>query len=57
MSLIQTCELNGADPFDDLVALQENAAEVAALSSAWMPWNYSRQRNSSRALKTENASS
>ena len=57
MSLIQTCELNGADPFDYLVALQENAAEVAALPSAWMPWNYSRQRNSSRALKTENASS
>ncbi len=40
MSLIHTCELNGANPFDYLTELQRQAAEVADDPSAWMPWNY-----------------
>jgi len=40
MSLIHTCELNGANPFDYLTALQRHAAELARNPSAWMPWNY-----------------
>ncbi len=40
MSLIHTCELNGANPFDYLTELQKQAAEVAKDPSAWMPWNY-----------------
>ena len=40
MSLIHTCELNGANPFDYLTALQKHAAELARNPSAWMPWNY-----------------
>ncbi len=40
MSLIHTCELNGANPFDYLTVLQRHAAELARNPSAWMPWNY-----------------
>lgn len=40
MSLIHTCELNGANSFDYLVELQRHAAELAANPSQWMPWNY-----------------
>jgi hypothetical protein len=40
MSLIHTCELAGANPFDYLTALQQHAALVATNPSAWMPWNY-----------------
>src|SRR6184192_3408093 len=40
MSLIHTCELNGANPFDYLVELQKHAEEAARNPSAWMPWNY-----------------
>jgi hypothetical protein len=40
MSLIYTCELCGANPFDYLTELQRHAAEVAAKPACWMPWNY-----------------
>ena len=40
MSLIHTCELCGANPFDYLVELQRHAAELAAEPGRWMPWNY-----------------
>jgi hypothetical protein len=40
MSLIYTCELNGANPFDYLTELQRHAAELARDPGAWMPWNY-----------------
>lgn len=40
MSAIHTCELNGANPFDYLTALQRQAAALKATPSAWMPWNY-----------------
>jgi len=40
MSLIHTCELNGANPFDYLTALQRHSAELARDPSTWMPWNY-----------------
>ena len=40
MSLIHTCELNGANPFEYLTALQRYSAEVARNPSGWMPWNY-----------------
>jgi len=40
MSLIHTCELNGANPLDYLTELQRHSAEVAARPSEWMPWNY-----------------
>jgi hypothetical protein len=40
MSLIHTCELNKANPFDYLTELQNHRAEVAAHPEGWMPWNY-----------------
>jgi transposase len=40
MSLIHTCELNGADPFDYLNQLQRHAEELKLTPSDWMPWNY-----------------
>ncbi len=40
MSLIHTCELNGANPFDYLTELQRHAEEVKSNPSEWMPWNY-----------------
>jgi transposase len=40
MSLIHTCELNGANPFDYLTELQRHAAKLKQTPTEWMPWNY-----------------
>jgi hypothetical protein len=40
MSLIHTCELNDANPFDYLTNLQRHATAVAAHPEEWLPWNY-----------------
>jgi hypothetical protein len=40
MSLIYTCQLNQANPFDYLTQLQRHADRVAASPALWMPWNY-----------------
>jgi transposase len=40
MSLIHTCELSGANPFDYLSELQKRPTELVANPPAWMPWNY-----------------
>jgi hypothetical protein len=40
MSLIHTCELKGANPFDYLTELLRHAKELKAKPSEWMPWNY-----------------
>jgi transposase len=40
MSLIHTCELNGANPVDYLTELQRHAEELKRQPSEWMPWNY-----------------
>jgi rubredoxin len=40
MSLIHTCELNGANPFDYLTELLRHAEEFKRSPSEWMPWNY-----------------
>jgi transposase len=40
MSLIHTCELNGANPFDYLTELLRHAEELKRSPSKWMPWNY-----------------
>jgi transposase len=39
-SLIQTCQLVGANPVDYLTALMENRSAVFADPAAWLPWNY-----------------
>jgi hypothetical protein len=40
MSLIHTCQLNEANPFDYLTQLQRHANQVTASPEVWMPWNY-----------------
>src|SRR5271157_5188340 len=40
MSLIHTCELSGANPFDYLTQLQRHAGDLVRNPSAWMPWDY-----------------
>jgi transposase len=40
MSLIHTCELNGANSFDHLTELLRHSAALKANPSEWMPWNY-----------------
>src|ERR1022692_2258100 len=51
MSLIHTCELNGANPFDYLTELQRHAHEVKRHPALWMPWNY-RQNVTPSAVQT-----
>jgi hypothetical protein len=40
MSLIHTCELSAANPFDYLTEVQRHARELAGNPAGWMPWNY-----------------
>jgi transposase len=40
MSLIYTCQLNEANPFDYLTELQRHADQLAVSPEMWMPWNY-----------------
>ncbi len=40
MSLITTCSLCGANPFDYLISLQKHSSEVFKDPKRWMPWNY-----------------
>src|SRR3954453_22749752 len=40
MSLIHTCELNRANPFDYLTELQRHSADLSVHPGEWMPWNY-----------------
>ena len=40
MSLIHTCELNAAGPFDYLNQLQRHVEVLKQTPSEWMPWNY-----------------
>jgi transposase len=39
MSVIHTCELSGADPFDYLTQLQRHAEDLSRNPKDWMPWN------------------
>jgi len=40
MSLIYTCQLSGANPFDYLTELARHADQLASNPKYWMPWNY-----------------
>jgi len=40
MSLIYTCQLNEANPFDYLTELQRHPDQLTANPELWMPWNY-----------------
>ena len=55
MSLIYTCELNGADAFEYLTELQIHADEVKAQPARWMPWNYRDTLNHLLGIRDEHA--
>ena len=40
MSLIHTCELSDANPFDYLTELQRHVRELAKHPAPWVPWDY-----------------
>lgn len=40
MSLIHTCQLNGTNPFDYLMALQKHGEQVRQQPIRWLPWTY-----------------
>lgn len=40
MSVIQTCRLNGKNPFHYLTTIRRFIKQVAHNPSVWMPWNY-----------------
>jgi transposase len=40
MSLIYTCQLNEANPFDYLTELQQHTEALTVCPEQWMPWNY-----------------
>lgn len=52
LSLIHTCELNGANPFDYLTELQRHADQLAAEPQSWMPWNYREKLEGSGDVQT-----
>ena len=51
MSLIHTCELCGANPFDYLTTLQRHATGLVKQPASWLPWNY-RDALASAALES-----
>ena len=53
MSLIQTCLLCRADPFDYLTRLLQNRQQAAQAPEQWMPWNYQAQTVFARAGPAE----
>jgi len=40
MSLINTCQLNGVNPFDYLLAIATHPDAIRLLPKSWLPWNY-----------------
>ncbi|MCP4717422.1 MAG: transposase, partial [Deltaproteobacteria bacterium] len=49
MSLIHTCELNKANPFDYLTELQKHAQAAALNPADWTPWNYRQTLSASQS--------
>lgn len=54
MSLIHTCRLCAANPFDYLTELERHADQTAWNPANWMPWNY--RQTLANALMTPTAS-
>jgi transposase len=52
MSLIHTCELAGANPFDYLTELDRHAGSASANPQNWMPWNYRQTLEGMRDVQT-----
>jgi hypothetical protein len=44
MSLIESCRINQINPYDYLLTLLKNAANLRASPADWLPWNYHQQK-------------
>jgi transposase len=55
MSLIHTCHLCRANPFDYLTELQRRASDLALRPYEWMPWNYRETLERLRATRDDPA--
>jgi transposase len=42
LSIIKTCDLNGVNPYDYLIAVQANFEDVEKRQNDWLPWNYTK---------------
>jgi transposase len=51
-SLLATCELNGVNGYDYLLALQRHRRNVARSPADWLPWNY---REALEAIGNDNS--
>jgi hypothetical protein len=40
LSIIKTCDLNGINPYDYLIAVQANSEAIEKKPNDWLPWNY-----------------
>jgi hypothetical protein len=49
MSLIESCRINGVDPWGYLVGLRRNAAAVRKNPEMFLPWNYAKSAAQARA--------
>jgi len=45
MSLIQTCAMNGENPYNYLLEIHKNPERVKANPENWLPWNYRENLN------------
>jgi hypothetical protein len=45
LSIIETCAINGINPFDYMVTLVKNKKDVRAHPELWLPWNFDKQKN------------
>ena len=43
MSLLESCKLNGIEPFSYMVAVMRNEQAVKDNPAEWLPWNYTKQ--------------
>jgi hypothetical protein len=50
MSLIESCRLNGANPWEYLLTLMHNKKAARRKPAAFLPWNYSREEMGEEAL-------
>jgi transposase len=49
MSLIESCRINGLDPWSYLVSMRRNAAAVRKNPEMFLPWNYAKSAAQARA--------
>jgi transposase len=46
LSIIRTCDLNGINPYEYLMAVQANYEDIKKIPDAWLPWNYTQNASS-----------